>query len=161
EVYIDGVLVRKARIDDVERAERDAHLLHRAFYLGLAANQDGMSEALILEAEGGAHNGRLFAFGKYNAALRFAGPGLYALQEGGRRVSPADQRSAIGVHVGDGFAGNTGVHRSLRHKGRNEADEARIKRAWNDVFAPEAWPGAVIGSGHFIGHILAGQFGNR
>ena len=43
--------------------------------------------------------------------------------------------------------------------GRNDADQPRIERHGNDVVAPEARPRALIGGGHFVGHVLARQLG--
>ena len=40
-------------------------------------------------------------------------------------------------------------------------DEPRIEGDRNDVLAPEARPGALVGSRHLVGHVLAREVGER
>ena len=42
-----------------------------------------------------------------------------------------------------------------------DVDQARIERHRDDVFAPEARPRALIGGGDLVGHVLAGELGQR
>ncbi len=160
-VDIGRVVVRQARIDDVERAGRHAHLLHRGFDLSFAADQDRMAKPLVLETPGCAHHRGFFAFCKNDPALHVAALRLHALQEACGWVCPAHKALAVGFHVRDRLAGNTGIHGGLRDQRRHEADQARVERRGDDVFPSEGRAGAVIGGGHFVRHVFAREFGQR
>ena len=157
-VDIGGVVVRQTRIDDIERAGRHPHLLHRGLDLRFAADQDRMAKPLVLETPGGAYHRGFFAFRKHDPALHVAALRLDTLKEACGRICPAHEALAVGFHVRDRLAGNARIHRRLRDQRRHEADQARIERCGDDVFPSEGRAGAVIGGGHFVRHVFTREF---
>jgi hypothetical protein len=53
------------------------------------------------------------------------------------------------------------VHRGLGDSDGNRRDQARIKRHRDDVLRAEAGADALVSRGDIIGHILAGEIGQR
>src|SRR5438552_3961130 len=55
-----------------------------------------------------------------------------------RLINEPAQLLAIGFHVRDRTLGDAAVGRGLGYRRRDNLDEARVKRLWNEVFAAEA-----------------------
>ncbi len=73
--------------------------------------------------------------------------------------SRAESDALVAAHIDDRTARDAGVHRGLRDRERHRRDEARIERDRDDVVAPEARARALIGGGHLVRHVLAGEVG--
>ncbi len=88
----------------------------------LAADEHGASETLIDEGKRGADDLLLLALGEDDAlgiaAHAFDRSVCISPAIGSRR---AESSALIGFHVDDGPARDAGVHRRVRHGGRNDA----------------------------------------
>ena len=60
-----------------------------------------------------------------------------------------------------GRAGDARIHRRLRDRRRNDLHQPRVERRRDDVIGAERVRLAAIGRGDLLGHLLAGELGER
>ncbi len=122
----------------------------------LATDQHGRAVAGALERHGGANGGLLLALGEHDAL----GLGAHLLGDPVERVrgrvEPAGQRAGVAAEIRERAPGDAGVHRRLRHGGRDAGDEPGVEGVGDDVVGAEV-DVARGGPVHLVRHVLAGQ----
>ena len=78
----------------------------------------------------------------------------------GGRIEPGLEAVAIGIEVLDRLLRHAGIHRRLGDGRRHHFHQPRIERRRDDVVRPELVL-LAIGRGDFLGHLFAGQLGDR
>ena len=129
---------RAAGIDDLEfRPQPDSGLVEATPDRVFGADQDRNAEPLRQVGIGGADDGQLFAVGEHDAFRRGAHGLENRLQPVGDGIEAAFEPRHVAVHVDDRPPRDTGLHRGLRDRRRDTADEARIERRGDDVVRTE------------------------
>ena len=162
EVGVVDVAVGKARVQDLDVVvELDARTLQCVGDHLFAADEDRGTQSCRGIGVGGADHAVFLALGEDHALGLAAHIAEDVLQCACDGVETGRELGRIGLEVGDVVAGDTRFHGGARHGDGNARDEARIEGHRDQVFAPEGEARAMIGGGHFIGHVLAGEFGER
>ena len=142
-------------------ADVDAGAVGGGAHRLLAADQDRRAELVVDEAHRGADRLLLLALGEDDALRRAADALEDALQRADDRVAAGGELHLVGGHVGDRLARDARFHRRLGHRRRDLADQARVEGHRDDVVRAEFRPEPLIGGGHLVGHVLAGERGER
>ncbi|MNS81053.1 hypothetical protein D3C72_1147530 [compost metagenome] len=146
---------------DIGAVEIDAGALRIGLDDIVTAEQDGGAEALSGEGNRRAHDLFFFGFRKNDPLRRAAHPLVKALCGRCHRVAAGGKLAGIGIEIGQLPAGDAGFDGGLRHGHRNGRDQARSEGNRNDVLRSEARAVALIGGGHIIRHIFAGEVRQR
>ena len=163
EVGIDGVALRQARVDDLDAGfcEVDAGELRVLAHDLLASDQDRRAELLADIGDGGAHDLLLLALGEDDALGLAAHAVVDALQRRGDRVAAGRELLRVFLQVGDRLAGDARLHRGLGDGERDRRDQPGVEGHRDDVLRAEFRAVALVGGGDVVGHVLAGEGGER
>ena len=146
--------------DGAVQVER--HILdHFADNLG-TADQDGDTDAFILDLGGGTDDLGFFAFSESDALLGFGGLSLVGdeIADACALALAEGQLFAILVDI-DGLAGDAGLHGGFGYCGGFPQHDPHVKRLGDDVVDPELEAVDAVCAQHVIGDIFAGEVEER
>ena len=146
-------------VADFQPFRLNRHFLHLVDDGLLTTHQQRLPQPGALDDLRGAHGAWLLSLGKNEALRRFTQAcvdGLHG-REGG--VEPRPERFGVGLHIGDGLAGDPFFHRSARHSQRHGDQQSGVKGSGNDIVHTKLEVAAVSAS-HFVGHFFLGKLGD-
>ena len=160
--FLIAIVVRRIdHLDVLADLERRADAFEAlADHLG-APDQDRQRQLFVEDDLHRAQDALVLAFGVNDARrLAVARREEHRTHADAGAVDEALQLLAVGVHVEDRALGDARVHRCLRHRRRDDQDQARIEGLGNQVLGAEGQRLPGIGQRHFARHHLVRHRGN-
>ena len=162
EIGIIDVSVGYPRVENLDILMQLQAVGHQSLFdFRFAADENGGAQSCGCKTVGGADHAILLTFGKHHTL----GLGLDLIEDGlqrsGNWIKPRRQLGGVFVHIGKMLARHPGFHRGFCNGDRNPGDQPGIKRHRNKILRPKGQARAVIGCGHFVGHIFTRQARQR